>query len=104
MLYFLCKFKTPVIRYNNFLLLRVYRAIRFYAFGLAKGNKAALFKNCNGYIKLSESEFTWKHGETYQVEVETCGDLIRCSINDKELIIFADNYEPYMNGMAGLSV
>lgn len=93
---------TPLIGDGHLLNFRVQGAMRSYAFGLVK-NRAALLKNGNGYIILSEKEYLWQIGCTYRLKVIVKNNQFHAFINDGKIMEYTDWDEPYQNGGIGLT-
>ena len=73
--------------------------MRGYALGLSGEGKAVVYKNDFGFIRLSEADFVWKTGETYEMEAQAFGERISLFINGKKLLEVRD--ESFTYGMYG---
>lgn len=89
--------------YHN-MNFRVQGAIRSYAVGLASGDRLVLYKNDNGYKKLKEISFPWRHDNEYTFNVEVIDSKIKVFSGDKLLIEYIDNNNPYLTGQIGVSI
>lgn len=94
----------PMFGANHNLNFRVQGAIRSYAIGLASDNRLVLYKNDNGYSELKAVDFKWDLGEKYTFKIEVRENKISVSCNDKVLISYEDNDNPYLYGQIGASV
>ena len=92
----------PCLGNDHFVNVRVQGAIRSYAAGFTKG-KLGLYKNENGYRKLTETDFEWELGKTYVLDVTVEGPSIKVDCNSKQ-ITYTDNDAPYLKGCIGMSV
>ncbi|QHQ60921.1 ADP-ribosylglycohydrolase family protein [Anaerocolumna sedimenticola] len=95
---------TPLLGEHHGMNFRVQGAIRSYAIALLPDHKAALLKNDNGYITLTESNFYWNLGEEYKVLVSVSGNHIKAVINDTLTLEYTDKDYPYLEGFIGVSV
>ncbi|MGH4049778.1 MAG: ADP-ribosylglycohydrolase family protein [Clostridium sp.] len=88
--------------YHN-INFRVQGAIRSYAIGLSPFNKIELYKNNNGYLSLSESEFIWEIGKYYNIRVDAFENEFKVYIDGKLIITYKDEDKPYLHGAVGFS-
>ena len=95
---------TPVTGSDHMVNVRVQGGIRSYAAGLTAGGKLGLYKNENGYRKLSETDFPWEEGKQYILSVTVKGNTIKVSANGCAPIVFTDENNPYLTGSIGISV
>lgn len=89
----------PLSGRDHLLLIRAQGAMRGYALGLSREGKAVVYKNDFGFIRLSEADFVWKTGETYEMEAQAFGERISLFINGKKLLEVRD--ESFTYGMYG---
>lgn len=97
-----CRITTEVTPENgdsHLLLIRAQGAMRFYAAGLEKGDKAVIYRNDFGFHKLSESDFAWETGKTYRMSLQARGRMITLFIDGKEILCADD--ETFAYGMFG---
>ncbi len=97
-----CRIATEVTPENgdsHLLLIRAQGAMRFYAAGLEKGEKAVIYRNDFGFHKLSESDFAWETGKTYRMSLQARGRMITLFIDGKEILCADD--ETFAYGMFG---
>ena len=100
---FECTLKPIFGKYHN-LNFRVQGAIRSYSVGLADHNKLVLYKNNNGYKELKTIDFVWTFDKEYTLKVDAKDNNIVVSSNDRILIVYEDNNNPYLRGQIGVSV
>ena len=86
--------------------VRVQGALRSYAFGLAPGGKAALYKKDRVYAEVASTAFDWRHGETYRLSVTASGDMLTATVEGDDgtaTLRWQDSEAPYLTGQIGLS-
>ena len=93
----------PVVGEYHNINFRVQGCMRSYAVGLAPENKLVLYKNSEGYQKLVELDFPWKHGAEYRFLVEVKGEVITIKRDGEILIVYEDKDNAYLNGAVGAS-
>ncbi len=92
---------TPEYGESHLVIFRSIGTERAYYFGFNGSNKASLIKRDHENIVLVETDFSWKIGKQYILQVDAVDGFFRCSIDGKEIIKFKDhNFIP--SGMAGL--
>lgn len=94
---------VPRLGSRHMVNVRVQGAIRSYSAGLAEGDKLCLYKNENGYRKLTETDYAWELDREYVITVSATGNVIMVAVDDASLI-YADADSPYLTGSIGLSV
>ena len=94
---------TPVTGNNHLVNFRVQGAIRSYAAGFTDNGKFGLYKNSNGYKLLTETDFSWKIGQEYIINISADKNTVSAEVNNKKLS-FTDNDHPYLKGLVGISV
>jgi ADP-ribosylglycohydrolase len=93
----------PKLGSNHNINFRVQGGIRSYAVGFAPEGKIALYKNCNGYSKLTEAGCPWKNGEAYNVKVQVVGNEYKVYVDSREVLSYRDESDPYLYGQIGFS-
>ena len=73
-----------------------------YFFGFSGENRIALMKKEHETELLAELNFPWDIGMEYTLSTEITGGLIRCFVNNREVLSYTDN-NPLPSGMAGLA-
>jgi ADP-ribosylglycohydrolase len=94
----------PVTGEEHFINVRVQGAIRSYSLGFAPNGKFCLCKNENNYRILQETGYLWETDKYYTITVDVSGSRIKASVNNKELIDYTDDKNPYLYGCIGFSV
>ncbi|TBL74596.1 ADP-ribosylglycohydrolase family protein [Paenibacillus thalictri] len=94
---------VPKLGEHHRINFRVQGGIRSYAVGFAPGGKLALYKNDNGYRKLSETAYTWRLDQPEVISVKAEGSRFQVVVNGTSLIDYTDNENPYLTGMIGFS-
>lgn len=89
----------PVNGENHLLAVRALGAMRGYGAGFSEKGKAAIYKNDFGYKKIAETDFPWKTGTVYKMEVKVKGKELVLSIDGKEVLQAED--DQYSHGMYG---
>ena len=84
--------------------VRVKGAIRSYAAGFYAPGKLGFYKNENGYVPLTETDFPWELGSDYSICVTAKGNHFTVTLDDREMLEVTDGHHPYLNGGIGLSV
>ena len=95
---------TPLVGNWHMVNVRVQGAIRSYAAGFDAAGKLGIYKNKNGYRKLTEADFAWECGRQYALTVDVRGADISVSVDGRELLRYADGDHPYLTGSIGMSV
>lgn len=90
---------TPLHGASHLLVGRALGAKRFYAVGLDEAGKAVIVKNDFGFTTLAETDYDWKIGETYRMELRLEGNSIQLTINGTDVLTVAD--ESFDHGMYG---
>lgn len=93
----------PQLGTHHGINFRVQGAIRSYALWVVP-NKIVLSKNNNGYKALVEIEFSWELEKEYKLKVELKGNKIMVFHENKKIIDYTDNDNPYLSGQIGASV
>jgi hypothetical protein len=94
----------PVWGEKHNINFRVLGGLGSYAAGLLAGNRISLYKNVNGnYTELAGANFDWETGKSYRIKVRAFENHFTIFVNDKELIGFTDDKDPYLRGQAGFS-
>ena len=94
----------PVTGNCHMVNVRVQGAIRSYAAALVSSDKICLFKNDNGYRKLTEADFIRESGREYTLKVSVKGNEIVVFVDGKEYLRYTDTDNPYISGGIGISV
>lgn len=97
---------VPLIGEQHHINVRVQGALRSYAFGLAPGGRAALYRKEGQYREVAAVDFDWRHGEAYTLRLSAQGAALNASIQgggQAQALAWTDTEGPYLNGQIGLS-
>jgi ADP-ribosylglycohydrolase len=94
---------VPLAGESHNVNIRVQGARRSYAAGLARGDRIVICKNARGYLPVAEAGFPWQLGVRYHLRVDAAGPTIRLAVDDRPLLTWTDQDEPYLNGQIGFS-
>lgn len=81
--------------------VRVQGAMRSYAAALSADNVLVLYKNEYGYRVLAKTRFEWEEGKLYKLTLSAQGEQLTVSVDDKELIRYRDEKNPFLHGCVG---
>lgn len=83
--------------------MRVQGAIRSYSVA-ADGRCLLLQKNDNGYLTLASAPYDWPLGEVRTLAARAEGDMLTVMEDNRILLSYKDENNPYLAGMVGLRV
>lgn len=87
--------------YHN-INFRVQGGIRSYAVGFAP-NKVSLYKKDVEYNELESYDFDWQYNRAYNIRVKATGNEFFIYVNNKLIIRYTDDNNPYLKGQIGFS-
>lgn len=84
---------------GHMLAVRAQGAMRGYYAGLDEAGKAAIYKEDFGLVKLAETDFAWRCGQEYGLELTAIGDKLTLKIDGQTVLSACDGAFAY--GMTG---
>lgn len=102
--YEVCGYLTPYTEGSHMIQARVQGGMRSYAFGLLRGGKAGLLKNCGKYEILIRKDFFWELRKEYRLVIKVKGKDIRVEIDGILVGEYRDEEDAYEYGSVGVAV
>ncbi len=93
---------TPITGENHYVNARVQGASRSYAAALMPNSKFAILKKDSDYKVLVETDFDWKQGSSYDINISCCGNKITAGVNGNTLLTTED--DSYCYGSVGVAM
>ena len=91
----------PILGTCHNMLVRVQGGNRSYVVGLAENNKLVFYKKYEDYNILESVDFTWELGEIYTLQIEVKGHTLTVLHDEKVLLTYEDDENPYETGCIG---